>query len=175
MSTESMDLKSYIRDIPDFPKAGILFRDITPLLADKRALAEAVRALAEPFKDANIDYIAAVEARGFIFGSAVAKELNAGFIPLRKKGKLPYTTESVTYQLEYGTDTIEVHSDAMKSGDRVLMLDDLLATGGTMSAACQLVEKLGAQIVGLTFVIELTDLAGRQKLPDYPIHIVMAF
>jgi len=175
MSTESMNLKAYIRDIPDFPKAGILFRDITPLLADKRALAEAVSALAEPFKDARIDYVAAVEARGFIFGSAVAKELNVGFIPLRKTGKLPYTTESVTYQLEYGTDTIEVHSDAMKSGDRVLMLDDLLATGGTMSAACQLVEKLGAEIAGLSFLIELTDLAGRQKLPDYPIHIVMAF
>ena len=170
-----MDLKSYIRDIPDFPKAGILFRDITPLLADKKALAEAVSALAEPFRDAHIDYVAAVEARGFIFGSAVAKELDAGFIPLRKTGKLPYTTESVTYQLEYGTDTIEVHSDAMKSGDRVLMLDDLLATGGTMSAACQLVEKLGAEIAGLSFLIELTDLAGRQKLPGYPIHVVMAF
>jgi len=175
MSTESMNLKAYIRDIPDFPKAGILFRDITPLLADKTALAEAVSALAEPFKDAGVDYVAAVEARGFIFGSAVAKELNAGFIPLRKTGKLPYTTESVTYQLEYGTDTIEVHSDAMKSGDRVLMIDDLLATGGTMSAACQLVEKLGAEIAGLSFLIELTDLAGRRKLPGYPIHIVMPF
>jgi len=175
MSTEPLNLKAYIRDIPDFPKVGILFRDITPLLADKRALAQAVSALAEPFKDARIDYVAAVEARGFIFGSAVAKELNAGFIPLRKKGKLPYTTESLTYQLEYGEDTIEVHSDTMKSGDRVLMVDDLLATGGTMNAACQLVEKLGAQIAGLTFVIELTDLAGRQKLPDYPIHTVMAF
>jgi len=175
MSTENMNLKAYIRDIPDFPKAGILFRDITPLLADKTALAEAVSALAEPFKDANVGYVAAVEARGFIFGSAVAKELNVGFIPLRKTGKLPYTTESVTYQLEYGEDTIEVHSDAMKSGDRVLMLDDLLATGGTMSAACQLVEKLGAEIAGLSFLIELTDLAGRRKLPDYPIHVVMAF
>ncbi len=175
MSTEPLNLKAYIRDIPDFPKAGILFRDITPLLANKTALAQAVSTLAEPFKNTGIDYVAAVEARGFIFGSAVAKELNAGFIPLRKKGKLPYTTESVTYHLEYGTDTIEVHSDAMKSGDRVLMLDDLLATGGTMSAGCQLVKKLGVQIAGLTFLIELTDLEGRQKLPDYPIHTVMAF
>lgn len=175
MSTETLNLKAYIRDIPDFPEAGILFRDITPLLVDKTALAQAVSAMAEPFKNTGIDYVAAVEARGFIFGSAVATELNAGFVPLRKKGKLPYTTESVTYQLEYGTDTIEVHSDAMKSGDRVLMVDDLLATGGTINAACQLVKKLGVQIAGLTFLIELTDLAGRQKLSEYTIHTVMAF
>jgi len=175
MSTASVNLKAYIRDVPDFPRAGILFRDITPLLADKAALTRAIGAMAEPFRNAHVDYVAAVEARGFIFGSAVAKELDVGFIPLRKKGKLPYTTESVTYQLEYGTDTIEVHSDAMKNGDRILMVDDLLATGGTMSAACQLVEKLGAQIAGLTFLIELTDLAGRQKLTGYPIHAVMAF
>ena len=175
MSNETLNLTDYIRDVPDFPKEGILFRDITPLLADKDALAQTVETLAKPYRDAGIDYIAAVEARGFIFGSAVARELNAGFIPLRKKGKLPYNTESVTYDLEYGTDEIEVHRDAIKPGDKVLMLDDLLATGGTMSAACKLMEKLGAEIAGLTFVIELTALGGRAKLPGYEIEVMIAY
>ena len=175
MSDETLNLADYIRDVPDFPKEGILFRDITPLLADKEALAQTVETLAEPYRDAGIDYIAAVEARGFIFGSAVAKELGVGFIPLRKKGKLPYQTESVTYDLEYGTDTIEVHQDAIKPGDKVLMLDDLLATGGTMSAACELMEKLGAEIAGLTFVIELTALGGRAKLQGHEIEVMIAY
>ncbi|MHC4216284.1 MAG: adenine phosphoribosyltransferase, partial [Planctomycetota bacterium] len=162
-----MELKKYIRNIPDWPKKGILFRDITPLLADVNALTQAIEALCEGFDSSNIDYVAAVEARGFILGASIAERLGAGFIPVRKKGKLPSKTESVTYDLEYGTDTLEVHSDALKAGDKVLMFDDLLATGGTMAAACQLVEKIGGNIIGISFLIELTDLKGRQKLSDY--------
>jgi len=170
-----MDLKQYIRDIPDFPKAGILFRDITPLLADARALERAIEALAEPFTEAGIDVVAAVEARGFIFGAAVAKALGAGFVPIRKKGKLPFETHSVSYGLEYGTDSVEVHTDAVQPGSRVLMVDDLLATGGTMAAACELIEKLGAEIAGLTFLIELADLKGRDKLSQYTLHTVITY
>jgi adenine phosphoribosyltransferase len=170
-----LDLKAYIRDIPDFPKPGILFRDITPLLADRQALAAAVYQLAGPYHNQAIDAVVAVEARGFIFGAAVARELNAGFIPVRKKGKLPWQTTAVTYGLEYGTDTVEMHIDALKPGARVLMIDDLLATGGTMAASCQLAEKLGAEIVGLTFLVELTGLGGREKLKNYPIHNVMKY
>lgn len=175
MADEKINLVSYIRDIPDFPKPGILFKDISPLLADSKALAAAVDALAEAFQGQKIDYVAAVEARGFIFGSAVAKALGVGFISVRKPGKLPSKTESVTYDLEYGTDTLEIHSDAVKAGDKVLMVDDLLATGGTMAAACHLVEKLGADIAGLTFLIELTFLNGRDKLQSYPIHTIISY
>ncbi len=175
MAKKPIQLTDYIRDVPDFPKPGILFRDITPLLADKKAFATAVDALAEPFVGFNVDYVAAVEARGFIFGSAVAKALKVGFIPIRKQGKLPYKAESVTYDLEYGTDTLEIHSDAVKPGSRVLMVDDLLATGGTMAAACRLMEKLGAEISGLSFLIELTDLAGREKLLEYSIRTVISY
>jgi adenine phosphoribosyltransferase len=170
-----IELKKYIRNIPDWPKKGILFRDITPLLADVNALTQAIEALCEGFDSSNIDYVAAVEARGFILGASIAERLGAGFIPVRKKGKLPSKTESVTYDLEYGTDTLEVHSDALKAGDKVLMFDDLLATGGTMAAACQLVEKIGGNIIGISFLIELTDLKGRQKLSDYKIHAVISF
>ncbi len=170
-----LDLKAYIRDIPDFPKPGILFRDITPLLADRRALAAAIEQLAYPYKDRAVDVVVAVEARGFIFGAAVARELNAGFVPVRKKGKLPWRTTSVSYGLEYGTDTIEMHTDALQPGKKVLMIDDLLATGGTMAASCQLAEKLGAKIVGLTFLVELTALGGREKLKKYPIHSVIQY
>ena len=139
MTTEKTNLETYIRSIPDWPKKGILFRDITPLLADPRAFAAAVDALCAGFGEGDIQYVAAVEARGFIFGAAVARKLGAGFVPIRKKGKLPSKTESVTYDLEYGTDTLEVHSDAVGKGDKVLMVDDLLATGGTMAAACELI------------------------------------
>jgi len=170
-----VELTEYIRDIPDFPKKGILFRDITPLLGNKSALAEAIDELASPFIDSGIEYVAAVEARGFIFGSAIAKSLNAGFVPIRKTGKLPHKTDSVTYDLEYGTDTVEVHSDSIKPGAKVLMVDDLLATGGTMAAACKLMEKLNAQIAGIAFLIELTDLKGRDKLTDYNIHTVISY
>ncbi|MHC4236810.1 MAG: adenine phosphoribosyltransferase [Planctomycetota bacterium] len=175
MNNEVIDLRQFIRDIPDFPKPGILFRDITPLLADARALERAIEALAEPFAEAGIDVVAAVEARGFIFGSAVAKALGAGFVPIRKKGKLPFDTHSVSYGLEYGEDAVEVHTDAIQSGSRVLMVDDLLATGGTMVAACELVEKLGGEIAGLTFLIELTGLNGRANLNQYGIHTVITY
>ncbi|MBC8379590.1 MAG: adenine phosphoribosyltransferase [Planctomycetes bacterium] len=170
-----MDLTNYIRSIPDFPTAGILFRDITPLLSNPQALAEAIDRLAEPFKDKEIDVVAAVEARGFIFGSAIAKALNAGFVPIRKKGKLPFDTHSVSYGLEYGKDVVEVHTDAVQPGTQVLMADDLLATGGTMGAACELIEKLGGHIVGLTFLIELSDLNGRKKFSNYDIHTVISY
>lgn len=175
MTDKALQLKNYIRDIPDFPKPGILFRDITPLLADKQAFSDAVKALAEPFADSAIDYVAAVEARGFIFGSAVAEALGAGFIPIRKKGKLPHKTASVTYDLEYGTDTLEVHADAVGGGGRILMVDDLLATGGTMAAACGLMEKLNAEIAALAFLIELTPLAGREKLANHKIYTVISY
>jgi adenine phosphoribosyltransferase len=170
-----LDLKTFIRDVPDFPRPGILFRDITPLLANRQALAGAIYELAGPYHNLGVDAVMAVEARGFIFGAAVARELNASFIPVRKKGKLPWKTESITYDLEYGKDTIAVHIDALKSGDRVLMIDDLLATGGTMAASCKLAEKLGATIIGLTFLIELTGLDGRDKLGNYPIHSVIKY
>jgi adenine phosphoribosyltransferase len=175
VAKKTIQLTDYIRDVPDFPKPGILFRDITPLLADKDAFAAAVDALAKPFVGFDVDYVAAVEARGLIFGSAVAKALEAGFIPIRKQGKLPYKTESVTYDLEYGTDTLEVHSDAIRPGSKVLMVDDLIATGGTMAAACKLMQKLGAEIAGISFLIELTDLAGRDKLSEYSIHTVISY
>jgi len=175
MSENTIQLTDYIRDVPDFPKKGILFRDITPLLGDKSALSAAIDALAAPFVDSGVDYVAAVEARGFIFGSAVAKVLSAGFIPVRKKGKLPCTTESVSYALEYGSDTLQVHSDAGGAGSRILMVDDLLATGGTMAAACELIESLGAEIAGLSFLIELAGLSGRYKLTKYPLHCVISY
>jgi adenine phosphoribosyltransferase len=175
METESIHLEKYIRSIPDWPKKGILFRDITPLLADGRAFAAAVEALCIGFSADEIDYVAAVEARGFIFGAAAAKKLGVGFVPIRKKGKLPSKTESVTYDLEYGTDTLEVHSDALKKGAKVLMIDDLLATGGTMAAACQLIEKIGGQIAAISFLIELTDLAGRNKLAPYKINSIIEY
>ena len=147
MATEGINLERYIRGVPDWPKKGILFRDITPLLADAKAFAAAIDTLCVGFTDVGIEYVAAVEARGFIFGAAVARKLGAGFVPIRKKSKLPFKTESITYDLEYGTDTLEVHNDAVRKGAKVLMVDDLLATGGTMAAACKLIEKIGGQIV----------------------------
>jgi len=175
MPDKKLQLTDYIRDIPDFPIKGILFRDITPLLGDKDAFAAAIKILAEPYIGKNIEYVAAVEARGFIFGSAVAEALGAGFIPIRKPGKLPYETESVTYDLEYGTDMVQVHTDAVVKGANVLMIDDLLATGGTMAAACELMEKIGAKIAGLTFLIELGALNGREKLGGYPIFTAITY
>lgn len=175
MPETNIQLADYIREVPDFPKPGILFRDITPLLADSEAFAASVKALTGPFVDSGIDFVAAVEARGFIFGSSVAEALDAGFIPIRKPGKLPFKTESVSYDLEYGTDTIEVHADAVKPGSRVLIVDDLLATGGTMAAACELIKKLGAEIAGVAFLVELTALSGREKLEGYSIHTVISY
>jgi adenine phosphoribosyltransferase len=175
VATKGINLESYIRSIPDWPKKGILFRDITPLLADPKAFAAAIDALCDDFTDADIEYVAAVEARGFIFGAAVAKKLGAGYVPIRKKGKLPFKTESVTYDLEYGTDTLEVHCDAIKKGAKVLMVDDLLATGGTMAAACKLIEKIGGQIVAISFLIELAGLNGREKLQEYEIKTLISY
>lgn len=170
-----INFERYIRSIPDWPKKGILFRDITPLLADPKAFSTAVDALCAPFTVAEVKYIAAVEARGFIFGAAVAEKLGIGFVPIRKKGKLPYKTQSVTYDLEYGTDTLEVHIDAIVKGAKVLMVDDLLATGGTMAAACRLIEKIGGQVAGIAFLIELEELCGREKLSGYKIHSVIHY
>ncbi len=175
MAAEGMELQRYIRSIPDWPKKGILFRDITPLLAEPKAFTAAIDALCAGFTDMGIDHVAAVEARGFIFGAAVAEKLGAGFVPIRKKGKLPFKTESITYDLEYGTDTLEVHSDAIDKGAKVLMLDDLLATGGTMAAACKLIEKIGGEIVGITFLIELGELGGRSKLGGYKINTCLSY
>jgi len=175
MPDNTIMLTDYIRDIPDFPREGILFKDITPLLAHPEGFTAAIAAICEPFAGERIDYVAAVEARGFIFGSVVAKQLGTGFIPIRKSGKLPHYTEAVTYDLEYGTDTIEVHRDAIEAGAHVLMVDDLLATGGTMVAACKLIEQLGGKIIGFTCLIELTVLEGRKRLGDYPIHSVISY
>ena len=172
---DGTNLQKYIRSIPDWPKKGILFRDITPLLADPKAFTAAIDALCDGFAEADVDYVAAVEARGFIFGAAVAEKLDAGFVPIRKKGKLPFKTESITYDLEYGTDTLEVHGDAVQEGAKVLMVDDLLATGGTMAAACELIEKIGGQIVGISFLVELSELAGRNKLAGYDVKTVMSY
>ena len=172
---QEIDLKSYIRDIPDWPKEGILFRDITPLLEDGEALKAAIDYFCGDYSGSDIDYVAAVEARGFIFGPAVAERLGVGFIPVRKKGKLPFETESVTYGLEYGTDTLEVHRDAIKKGPRVLMIDDLLATGGTMTAACELIEKIGGKIAGINFLIELSGLGGKEKLSGYDVKSLICY
>lgn len=159
------DVKGKIRNIPDFPKPGIQFKDITTALKDAETLKKMVDFLFENFKDEKIDYVIGLESRGFIFGVPVAYKLNAGFIPVRKPNKLPAKTIKESYALEYGTDTLEMHEDALKPGDRVLVVDDLLATGGTASAACNLIYKTGAEIVGCAFVIELKDLQGRNKLP----------
>ncbi|MGB8225328.1 MAG: adenine phosphoribosyltransferase [Sedimentisphaerales bacterium] len=175
MEKSKLNLTEYMRSIPDWPKKGILFRDITPLLADKDAFSAAIEIISDRYKDKKIDYVAAVEARGFIFGAAVAARIGAGFVPIRKKGKLPYKTESATYGLEYGKDTIQVHSDAVKKGANVLMVDDLLATGGTMAAACSLIEKIGGNVAGIAFLVELKDLNGREKLKNYDISVEIVF
>lgn len=172
---KKMNLAKTIRNIPDFPKPGILFRDITTLLADKKAFKAAINALVKKYKNKKIDYVVAVEARGFILGGALAKDLDAGFIPVRKKGKLPWKTDSVTYNLEYGTDTLEMHQDALEPESRVLIIDDLLATGGTVEAVAELVESQRAKIVAIAFIIELVDLKGRGKLKDYPVFSLIKF
>ncbi len=161
------EIKKFIRDIPDFPKKGIIFKDITTLLKEAKAFKEAVDNIVDLYKDNKIDSVVSVEARGFFFGAAVAYKLGVGLVPVRKKGKLPYKTHAVTYQLEYGTDTLEMHQDAIKKGDRVLIVDDLLATGGTVKAVAELVENMGGVIAGIAFVIELLPLKGRDKLKGY--------
>ncbi len=175
MDKDGIELKDYIRDVPDWPKKGILFRDITPLLAEPKVFRAAVDALACDYIGAGIEYVGAVEARGFIFGAAVAAKLGAGFVPIRKKGKLPFETERVTYELEYGSDTLEVHRDAVTDSAKVLMVDDLLATGGTMAAACKLVEKIGGRIAGIVFLIELSKLGGIGKLAGYQVKSIIRY
>src|SRR6266496_3861638 len=158
------DLRAFVRDIPDFPTPGILFRDITPLLASPEAFEEAVAAMARPFREEPPQKVLGIEARGFMFGAALARELGVGFVPVRKPGKLPRATLRVSYGLEYGKDTLEIHADACAPGERVLIADDVLATGGTALAAGELVDRLGAELAGMTFFIELESLKGRARL-----------
>ena len=160
----SPDLRSLIRDIPDYPKPGILFRDISPLLGDPAAFSDAVRQLAEPYRNQQIDLIAGAEARGFILAAPMAVELGAGFVPIRKPAKLPFETHSIDYQLEYGTDSLEIHVDGVKPGQRVLLVDDLLATGGTAEACSQLLTQVGADLVGCAFLVHLMGLGGADRL-----------
>jgi len=173
MVRESMQLQSYIRDIPDFPKRGIVFKDITTLLKNPDAYRYAIQKLAEPYKNSGITKVVGIESRGYILGAAIADELHAGFVPIRKAGKLPAETIKATYSLEYGADSIEIHKDALTPNDIVLLHDDLLATGGTMKAAIQLVETLGATIEGICFLIELSSLNGREKLSPYRVHTLI--
>jgi adenine phosphoribosyltransferase len=169
------DLGTFIRDIPDFPKPGIVFKDITPLMADDGALDAAVTALADYGRPLEVDCVIAAEARGFLLGAALARELKAGFVLARKPGKLPYSTVRAEYLLEYGTDALELHSDAVAAGARVLVHDDLLATGGTARALCELVDTLGGQVVGCAFLIELAYLGGRARLAPHDVHAVLRY
>jgi len=170
-----MTLSDYIRDVPDFPKPGVLFKDITPLLADPAAFAHTIAELSNHFAGRPIDAIAAAEARGFIFGAPLALALNIGFIPIRKPGKLPYATIAMEYQLEYGNDKLEVHSDALRPGNRVLLLDDVLATGGTMRACCDLIAQTGAEVAACAFILELDFLKGRDKLHPYEVFSLLRY
>lgn len=173
--SEAADLRRLIRDVPDFPKPGILFKDITPLLADASGLALAVELMAQPFRGKYIDLVVGAESRGFIFGTAVAKALSVGFVPVRKPGKLPAETRRYEYSLEYGTDALEMHADALRAGQKVLVVDDLLATGGTLAACCGLVRESGATLEAIAVLIELVSLAGRARLGGCPVFSVMSF
>ena len=168
-------IKSKIRTIPDFPKKGIMFRDLTTLLKDKEGMKITTDILYNKYKDANIDLVAGIESRGFVFGAILANKLSCGFVPIRKKGKLPYETESQEYDLEYGKDSIEIHKDAIQPGQKVLLVDDLIATGGTASASCKLIEKLGGKIIECVFIVELPELKGREKLANYNIFSLVNF
>ena len=171
------DLKSVVRTIPDYPKPGIMFRDITTLLGDARSFRRVVDELVQPWAGAKIDKVAGIEARGFIIGGAVAHQASAGFVPIRKKGKLPYTTVRVAYSLEYGLDEMEVHEDAVEKGDRVILVDDLIATGGTAEGAVKLLRQLGAEVLAACFIIDLPDLGGAAKLRklDVPVRTLISF
>lgn len=173
----SSDLRSSIRSIPDYPKPGIVFRDITTLLGDARAFRRAIDELVQPWAGTKIDKVAGIEARGFILGGAVAHQLSAGFVPLRKKGKLPHATVSIAYSLEYGIDEMEMHEDAVAPGERVILVDDLIATGGTATAAVSLLKRIGAEVEAACFVIDLPDLGGAQKIRDLgvPVRTLMEF
>ena len=170
-----MGLNDFIRDIPDFPKKGIIFKDITTLIGKGKLFQKTVDSIVTHYKGKGINKVIGIESRGFIFGAAVAYGLGAGFVPIRKKGKLPYKTVSGTYQLEYGTDTIEMHEDAVNKGEKVLIIDDLLATGGTMKATADLVKNSGANIEGISFLVELTFLKGREKLSGYDVFSLIKF
>jgi adenine phosphoribosyltransferase len=170
-----IDLRTRIRDIPDFPKPGIVFKDITPLLADPLAFEQAVASLAEPFRDQRLGAVLAIESRGFLFGAPLALRLGASLVPVRKPGKLPYRCLAESYALEYGTDRLEVHVDAVAPGTRVLILDDLLATGGTAAATVRLARQLGAEVAGVSFVVELSFLQGRQQLRGLDIHSLIVY
>ena len=170
-----MDLRAHIRDIPDFPKAGIMFRDITPLLLHPQALSYAIDEIAAFAQERQVDVVAAAEARGFILGGAVARAIGAGFIPVRKQGKLPWDTHSAEYVLEYGVDALEIHQDAVADGARVLVHDDLLATGGTAAAVCDLIAKAGGEVVGCSFLAELEFLSGRDKLPGCDVQSLVVY
>ncbi len=165
-------VRENVREVPDFPKKGILFLDVTTIVKDAKAFDLCIEYLYENFRDEKIDYIAGIESRGFIFGAAVANKMKVGFIPIRKPNKLPAETIKETYSLEYGTDTIEMHADALKQGDRVLVIDDLLATGGTAVAACNLVKRVGAEVVAAAFIIELDPLKGREKIENNGVKVV---
>jgi len=171
----AIDLSAFVRAIPDFPVPGILFRDVTPLLGEPAALDAAVEMLAAPYKDSGVDLVIAAEARGFILGAAVARELDAGFVPARKPGRLPAGTVRAEYELEYGIDALELHSDAVPRGARVLVHDDLLATGGTSGALCELVTGRGASVVGCAFIVELRALRGRARLEPNPVHSLISY
>lgn len=176
MSTAAgLDLAAYIRDVPDFPKPGIIFKDITPLLRSPEALAGTIQLLSAPFEGLSISKVAAIESRGFIFGAGVALHLGCGFVPIRKPGKLPWTTYRHEYTLEYGKDALEVHCDALEPGDRVVVVDDVLATGGTAAAAMALASRFGAEPVGLAVVIELDFLNGRQRIGGIPVHSLLHY
>jgi adenine phosphoribosyltransferase len=170
-----MDLSQYIRDIPDFPKPGILFKDITPLLANPDAFRHAIDRMAEHYKDRPVDAVAAVEARGFLFAAPLALALHKPLVPLRKPGKLPYETHSLSYDLEYGSAELQVHTDALMQGARVLLVDDLLATGGTMAAGCKLVEKAGGHVAGCVFLVELSFLVGRERLKPHEVFSLIRY
>lgn len=170
-----MTLNQYIRDIQDFPKPGIIFKDITPLLANPKAVKECMALLINNLRERNIDKVVGVESRGFFFATLLAHELRAGFVPVRKPKKLPFETISASYELEYGTDTLEIHTDAIKKGDRVLIHDDVLATGGTAKAVCELVEKLGGEIVQCNFLMELSFLKGRDKLAGQEVYSPLVY
>lgn len=169
------ELRSAIRDIPDFPKKGIVFKDISTLIGKGDLFCKAIDILAEKYKDQGIELIASIDARGFIFGGALAYKLGAGVIPVRKRGKLPYKTKTAVYELEYGTDSLEIHEDAVTRGEKVLLVDDLLATGGTARATAGLIQSLGGNLVGIAFLIELSFLNGRDKLKDYDIFSLIKF
>lgn len=176
MNSHLARLGSLIRDVPDFPKPGIAFKDFTPLLADASALALAVELMANPYRGKRIDLVVGAESRGFIFGTAIAQALSAGFVPVRKPGKLPRAVHGVDYLLEYGSDRLEIHSDALGGGQRILLVDDLLATGGTLRASAELVQKTGAQLVGLTVLIELASLNGRGRVAEFgQVHSVLKY